>query len=174
MCALLMRPLISRYSIFLAVHGKLYQLHSYRALRTLMELPHLAEWNSSVQSFSRVGWPFYCHVNGCASSGRICYYVISLAFYKIFLKFSFKCSFSACQLFHVRWLKMHKKFVLIPYVDRSTLWACTKTSYVLCPFLKSCRNDIDSLLWVTECLHVFLLKYLVLFPCAQYTLHIFL
>ena len=174
MCALFMRPLISRYTTFLAVHDKPYQLHSYHALRIRMELPQLAEWNSSVQSFSRVGWPFYCHVNSCVPSGRICYYVTFLAFYKIFLKFSFKCSFLPAVYFMFDGWKWTKKFVLIPYVGRSTLWACTKTSYILCPYLKSCRNDIDSLLWVTECLQVFLLKYLVLFPRAQYTLHIFL
>ena len=90
---------------FLAVHDKTYQLHSYRALRTLMELPQLAEWNSGIKTFSRVGWPFYSHVNSCASSGHICYYISFFAFYKIFLKFPFKCSISACRLFHVRWLK---------------------------------------------------------------------
>ena len=116
---------IQRY-YFLAVHDKHYQLHSYRALRTLKEPPQLAEWNSSILTFPRFGWPFYLHINSCVSSGRICYYVISLALYKILLKFSFKCITSVCWLFEVQWLNMHKKFVLIPYVDRSKLWIYIK------------------------------------------------
>jgi hypothetical protein len=45
MCAKFLRPQKSRDTIFLDVHDKPYQLNSYRPLRTIMELPQLAEWN---------------------------------------------------------------------------------------------------------------------------------